>query len=233
MKHEEQEERVGKNAEEQDGQAAIERAGDQPPLDRRRFLTTGAALAAGGAIYSVPQVAKARHRGGISPSLAEQWVDTLTYTSAVALAGNSLATTMLADVPGMDQTHRDALEDLAVKTLEMSDAAVSARADFQQWPPSDQDQSVLDLGPIIEAGNDAIEAVNEGIKEIDDQLPGIPAGGIVDGTGDAMERVADSLEDAADSMDNKLPGSGTVVRVLEGAVRIATVPIRILGTLCD
>jgi len=200
---------------------------------RRRFLTTGAALAAGSVAHSVVQVAKAQRGMAISPGLPELWMDTLTETSAAALAGRSLAMTMLADVPGMDQTHRDALDDLVVQTGDMSSAAIDARVYFESRPPDEQDQLAIDLGPIIDAANDGLEAINEGIKEIDDQLPGIPAGGIVDGIGDATEGLADSLEGAADSMDSKLPGSGTVVRVVETGVRLATVLIRILGTLCD
>ena len=69
MKHQEQEERVGENAQEHDGQAAIERAGGQPQPDRRRFLTTGGALAVGGAAaYSIPGVAMAGSGAGLSPA---------------------------------------------------------------------------------------------------------------------------------------------------------------------
>ncbi len=68
MKHEDREKRVGENAEEQDRQAAIERAGGQPQPDRRRFLRDGT-LVAGGfiAAYSAPSVAAASQSSCMSP----------------------------------------------------------------------------------------------------------------------------------------------------------------------
>ncbi len=84
MKHEEQEARVRENAQEQDRQNAIQRAGVQPQPDRRRFLKTGGALAVGGAVaYVAPSVSGAARSGCLSPCNVVLPLDsTITLTNA-------------------------------------------------------------------------------------------------------------------------------------------------------
>ena len=68
MKHEEQEERVGENAQEQDRQNVMETGRNEAQGNRRRFLKTGAAVAGGGALaYSIPGIAVAQTGASLSP----------------------------------------------------------------------------------------------------------------------------------------------------------------------
>ena len=83
MKHEEQEKRVGKNAEEQDGQNAIERCGEERQPNRRRFLKSGAALAVAGAVpYASPTVAQVASKAGCSPAI---WLENTSLANAEAV----------------------------------------------------------------------------------------------------------------------------------------------------